>query len=37
MIYFTSDLHFGHEREFIYGVRGYKYIEEMNQDYVKKV
>lgn len=36
MIYFTSDLHFGHNRAFIYEVRGYQNIDEMNQDYVKK-
>ena len=24
MIYFTSDTHFGHDREFIYGPRGFK-------------
>ena len=26
MIYFTSDLHFGHDREFIYGPRGFNSI-----------
>ena len=31
MIFFTSDLHFGHDKEFIWGARGYKSVEEMNE------
>jgi len=30
MIYFTSDLHFNHDREFIYKPRGFNSVEEMN-------
>ena len=29
MIYFTSDTHFGHDREFIYGPRGFKNLHDM--------
>ena len=35
-IYVTSDLHFGHDREFVWKVRGYNSIEEMNEDYTHK-
>ena len=31
MIYFTSDLHFGHNKEFIYKVRGFDSIEEHDE------
>lgn len=31
MIYFISDLHFNHDREFVYGPRGFKSINEMNE------
>lgn len=34
--YFISDLHFGHEREFIYKARGFDSIYEMNEEYVKR-
>lgn len=30
-IFFTSDLHFNHDREFIWGPRGFKSIDEMNE------
>lgn len=30
MIYFTADLHFFHDKEFIYGPRGFSSVEEMN-------
>ena len=30
MIWFTSDLHFGHDRDFIYKPRGFKSLSEMN-------
>lgn len=35
-IYVTSDLHFGHDREFIWGARGYKNVEEMNKIQLEK-
>ena len=31
MIYITSDLHFCHDRGFIYGPRGFKSVHEMNE------
>lgn len=34
-IFFISDLHFNHDREFIYGPRGFKSIEEMNETLIK--
>lgn len=34
-IWFTSDLHFCHDREFIYGPRGFKSIHEMNDTIIK--
>ena len=36
MIYITSDLHFFHDREFIYKPRGFSSVEEMNQAYVSE-
>lgn len=35
-IFVTSDLHFGHDRQFIWGARGFSSIEEMNETYVKR-
>ena len=35
MIYFTSDTHFNHDREFVYGPRGFKTIQEMNEVLIK--
>ena len=35
-IYVTSDLHFGHNREFIWKVRGFLSIEQMNIAYVDR-
>lgn len=35
-IYLTSDLHFGHDREFIWKARGFNSIWEMNDAYVKR-
>ena len=35
MIYFIADLHFNHDKEFIWKARGYESIEEMNNDLVK--
>ena len=34
-IWFTSDLHFCHDREFIYGPRGFKSVHEMNDTIIK--
>lgn len=31
MIYFSSDLHLGHDKQFVYGPRGFPNIEEMNE------
>lgn len=35
-IFVTSDLHFGHDREFIWKVRGFSSVEEMNETYVER-
>lgn len=35
MIYFTSDLHFGHNKEFLYGARGFDSIEEHDEAVIK--
>ena len=35
MIYFTSDTHFNHDREFIFGPRGFKNITEANETIIK--
>lgn len=35
MIYFTSDLHLNHDREFIWGPRGFKNVYEMNETIIK--
>ena len=35
MIWFTSDLHFSHNREFIYGPRGFSNVEDMNRAIVE--
>lgn len=34
-IWFTSDLHFGHDRDFIYGPRGFNSVHEMNEALIK--
>lgn len=34
-IFFTSDLHFGHNREFIYKERGFDSIDDMNEAIIK--
>ena len=31
----TSDLHFNHDREFVWKVRGYESVEEMNEDIIE--
>ena len=35
-VWITSDLHFGHQREFLYGPRGYSSVDEMMADIVKR-
>ena len=35
-IFITSDLHLNHDKDFIYGPRGYSTVEEMNEDIVRK-
>lgn len=35
-IFVTSDLHFGHDREFVWGARGYADVEEMNREQIRK-
>ena len=35
-IFATSDLHFGHDREFIWKVRGYNSVEDMNEQQIAK-
>lgn len=35
-IFVTSDMHFGHDREFIWKARGFTSIQEMNEAYVRK-
>ena len=35
MIFFTSDLHINHDRDFIWGARGYEDVIEHNKDIVK--
>ena len=35
-IFFTSDLHFCHDKEFLYGPRGFKTIDEMNEVIVER-
>lgn len=35
-IFATSDMHFGHDREFVWKVRGFKSIQEMNDAYVNR-
>ena len=36
MIYISSDLHLNHDKPFIYAVRGYSSVEEMNKDLITK-
>lgn len=35
-IWLTSDYHFGHDKEFIWGPRGYSSVEEMNREQLRK-
>lgn len=34
--WFTSDLHLGHDREFIWGPRGFKSVHEMNKEIISR-
>lgn len=36
MVFVTSDLHFCHDREFVWGARGYANVNEMNEAQVRK-
>lgn len=36
MVYFTSDLHFYHDKDFIWQARGFKSIDEMNAEIVRR-
>jgi len=36
MIYFTSDLHFCHDKDFVWQVRGFESIDEMNAEIVRR-
>ena len=36
MIYFTSDLHLGHDQEFIWGARGFNSVTEMNEKIITR-
>lgn len=36
MVFVTSDLHFCHDREFVWGARGYADVNEMNEAQVRK-
>ena len=35
-IWFSSDLHFNHNRQFIYQARGFEILEEMNQTIIER-
>lgn len=36
MIYFSSDYHFNHDREFVYQARGFPNVEEMNEAIIQR-
>ncbi len=36
MIFFTSDLHFGHANYNVFGLRGFSSVEEMNEELIKR-
>lgn len=36
-VWFTSDLHFNHDQEFIYGPRGFKSVQEMNEKIIENI
>ena len=35
-IWITSDTHFGHDKDFIWGARGFENIEQHNQEIIKR-
>ena len=35
-VYVTSDLHFSHNKEFLYGPRGFSSVEDMNSEIVRR-
>ena len=35
-IWFSSDTHFGHNKEFLYGPRGFSNVEEMNEAIIER-
>lgn len=37
MFFFTSDLHFGHNKDFIFKARGFNTVEEMNEEILKNI
>ena len=36
MIWFTSDLHLGHDKDFVVQARGFKTVEEMNAEIIRR-
>ena len=36
MIFFTSDLHFCHDKDFVYAARGFESIDEMNAEIIRR-
>ena len=35
-IWFTSDLHFNHDKEFVWKVRGFENVEQMNEAIISR-
>lgn len=36
-IWLTSDLHIGHDKDFVWGERGFSSVDEMNRTYIKRI
>ena len=36
-VWLTSDLHFGHDREFVWGARGFNSVQEMNEKIIENL
>ena len=36
-VFLTSDLHFNHDREFVWKVRGFDSVQEMNEAIIKNI
>ena len=36
MIWFTSDLHLGHDKDFVVQARGFETVEEMNAEIIRR-